>query len=401
MAKLTTLDQFFPIQIGVLREGTEIPFALFVYLPLNKRIIQFRHKQDLIDAGFGEVYTGKGLQQFFVPNLDQKAYIAYLEQFQEKRNEEAAAAAAEEIEKKQKAFEEQAAAGKKPVDEDGVEIEAAFDKDPDAPELPPEVELDEEQKEAVQETVKELMTAAPAEQAKAMEKMADIAKEVVLEGEKKQSLFTDLWQESAQENFDGHAKNIASFSVVFAMGMGFKNRDTLKNLSLAGLIHDVGISQIDLETARATETERTKEQKTAYEDHLRYTLEMLSGMSITLNPELLKMLGGHHEKFDGTGYPKHIKNWDVDSLAQVLSMADIFDGMIRGRHDGKERTLTEAFQDIVKVEKSKIFPQYYNPDLFNKLVRWVEGQSDTKILQEADQVVAETMDHQLKENKAA
>jgi HD-GYP domain-containing protein (c-di-GMP phosphodiesterase class II) len=234
----------------------------------------------------------------------------------------------------------------------------------------------------------------------AMEAVAEMAKAVTLEGESKQSLFTDLWQNSAEEKFDGHAKNISTFAVVFAMGMGYKNRDVVKCLSLAGLVHDLGVCQIDIDTVRTPQELRTKEQKVLFEDHMRATLEMLAGLRLGLPLDVLKILAMHHEKFDGTGYPKKLKNWEVEPLAQILSMADIFDGMIRGRFDGKKRTLTEAFKDIVTIEKSKIFPQYYNPDHFNKLVKWVETQADTAILTEADKIVAETLDHNLKKPAA-
>jgi HD-GYP domain-containing protein (c-di-GMP phosphodiesterase class II) len=400
MAKVTTLADFFPIQLGVLKENLPLTFSLYVYLSLNQRLVQLRRPDELLEEGFLQLYGGRGIAQLYVKNEEKNAYVEYIRKEKEKENEEKAAEAIKELEAKTQMFEEMQKKEKKEQDPGELPIEGAFTKDPEAPELPPEIELKEEQVAEIKEAVQAMMSGNAEERAEAMADAAALAQAVATEGESKQSLFTDLWQSSAEEKFDGHAKNISTFAVVFAMGMGYNNRDVVKSLSLAGLVHDLGVCQIDIETVRTPQELRSKEQKVLFEDHMRATIEMLAGLRLGLPLEVLKILAMHHEKFDGTGYPKKLKNWDVDAMAQILSMADVFDGMIRGRYDGKERTLTEAFKDVVTLEKSKIFPQYYNPDLFNKLVKWVETQSDTNILTEADKIVAETLDHNLKKPAA-
>ena len=401
MAQVTALDEFFPIQLGVLKEGLPVTFGLFVYLPLNKRIVQLRRDQELLEEGFLALYGNRGIAQLYVAKKDRDAYVEYIRIAKEQENEEKSEKAFEELEEKAKLYDD-LKDGKAPLDDDpsAPPLEGAFSKEEGAPELPPEIELNEEQAAEIKDAVQGLMKADEEERGKAMDAIGATAKEIALEGESNGSLFTELWQSSAEEKFDGHAKNISTFAVVFALGIGYKNRDVVQCLSLAGLMHDIGICQIDIDTVRTPQELRTKEQKVLFEDHMRATLEMLAGLRLGLPLDALKILAMHHEKFDGTGYPKKLKNWEVEPLAQILSMADIFDGMIRGRFDGKKRTLTEAFKDVVKIEKSKIFPQYYNPDLFNKLVKWVETQSDTAILTEADKIVAETLDHNLKKPAA-
>ena len=400
MAQVVTLADFFPIQLGVLKENLPVTFGLFVYLPLNKRIVQLRRAGEMLEGGFLLLYGQRGIAQLYVSKKEQPAYVEYIRKEKEKENEEKAAEAFKDLEAKTQMFEELQKKGKADLAPDELPIEGAFTKEEGAPELPAEIELKEEQTAEIKEAVQAMMTGTEEERTRGMADAAALAQAVATEGESKQSLFTDLWQSSAEEKFDGHAKNISTFAVVFAMGMGYKNRDVVKCLSLAGLVHDLGVCQIDVETVRTPQELRTKEQKVLFEDHMRATIEMLAGLRLGLPMEVLKILAMHHEKFDGTGYPKKLKNWDVDTLAQILSMADIFDGMIRGRFDGKERSLTEAFKDIVTIEKSKIFPQYYNPDLFNKLVKWVETQADTNILTEADKIVAETLEHNLKKPAA-
>ena len=66
MAQVTALDEFFPIQLGVLKEGLPVTFGLFVYLPLNKRIVQLRRDQELLEEGFLALYGNRGIAQLYV-----------------------------------------------------------------------------------------------------------------------------------------------------------------------------------------------------------------------------------------------------------------------------------------------------------------------------------------------
>jgi HD-GYP domain-containing protein (c-di-GMP phosphodiesterase class II) len=388
MATVNNLDNFFPIQPGILKEGQPIPFSLYIYLPLNQRIIRFRSPEDLIDDGFVIKYQDRGIAQFFVLIMDEKKYLEYIRQHQEALAE---AASDEAV----KALEELApqADGTVPQKPGEPPPTPAFEADPGVPAPPPLVELNEDQKATVKDNIKALANSKePSAVAKATEELRKVVDAEVLAGESKQSLFTDMWEKSASKNFDGHSKNVSTYAVVFALGLGYNDRSLLKSMALAAIMHDIGVSQIDIDIVRTPAEKRSPEAKLKFENHMRHTLEMLSNMNLSLTPGLIKILGQHHEKFDGTGYPKKLKNWDVDQYAQILSMADIFDQMIRGLYDGVKRSLTEAFSTIAVLEKSKIFPQYYNPDLFKKLVHWVENQTDTKILKEADQVVKETLD---------
>lgn len=360
--------------LGILREDEVIPFKLYLVLTANKRIILFRRDEDTIEQGFKDIYAGKGLTVFYVPVADEQKYVAYIKSLQDKKDEDVAIEVLANLEKKDPTY------------------EAPFEKDPEVETPPPEeVTVTEEQNIKLQESFKNLDSKDENKRKEGETQAQELIEAIVLEGENKKSLFTELWQDSKKDELQGHAINIATYACVFGLGMGLISRDTLKNLAMAGLLHDLGVSQIDSDVVRIPQEKRTPRENLEFHQHLQFTLEMILPLKMALSPELLKALGGHHEKFDGTGYPKHIKTFALENICQILSMADIFDGMIRGHYDGVKRTLTEAFQTIVKIEKSKIFPQYYNPDLFNKLVKWVETNADTKILEEADNIVQETV----------
>jgi HD-GYP domain-containing protein (c-di-GMP phosphodiesterase class II) len=54
----------------------------------------------------------------------------------------------------------------------------------------------------------------------------------------------------------------------------------------------------------------------------------------------------HHERFDGKGYPDALRGEDIPLIARVVSVADAFDSMIRGRPYGYDISQEAALEEI-------------------------------------------------------
>ncbi len=115
-----------------------------------------------------------------------------------------------------------------------------------------------------------------------------------------------------------HSRNVAILAVALGRKMGLKI-ETLLNLAIAGLLHDVGI-------AKATEEERTmfklpaeslnKDQRRLYRRHALRSEEVLRENEL-ISPPVLELIGSH--EFTLSDSP------DMSLPAQVLSMANLFD----------------------------------------------------------------------------
>jgi response regulator RpfG family c-di-GMP phosphodiesterase len=81
----------------------------------------------------------------------------------------------------------------------------------------------------------------------------------------------------------------------------------------------------------------------------------------------------HHEKFDGSGYPKKIQGFKVDDISQLLAIADLLDTIVSGQFDGTPKTLKEAFDAIERSEKLRTFPEYFNPDVYSAVLKWTKN----------------------------
>ena len=74
----------------------------------------------------------------------------------------------------------------------------------------------------------------------------------------------------------------------------------------------------------------------------------------------------HHERYDGTGYPKRLKGDEIPYLARIVSIADAFDAMTTDRIYKKKMTLEEAKEELLAGSGSQFDPKLV--DIFVSIV---------------------------------
>lgn len=120
----------------------------------------------------------------------------------------------------------------------------------------------------------------------------------------------------------------------------------------------------NLSVARGT---LSNEERYKVNEHITQTIMMLSSLPF---PKHLRMVpeiaGGHHEKMDGTGYPKGLKKDELSPLARMMAIADIFEALTAvDRPYKKGKKLSEAIQIMSFMKKD----QHIDPDLFELFLR--------------------------------
>ena len=79
-----------------------------------------------------------------------------------------------------------------------------------------------------------------------------------------------------------------------------------------------------------------------------------------------EIAGGHHEKMDGTGYPKALKKDEMSPVARMMAIADIFEALTAvDRPYKKGKTLSEA----IKIMSFMVKDQHIDPELFALFLR--------------------------------
>jgi HD-GYP domain-containing protein (c-di-GMP phosphodiesterase class II) len=71
--------------------------------------------------------------------------------------------------------------------------------------------------------------------------------------------------------------------------------------------------------------------------------------------------GGHHEKMDGTGYPRGLKREDMSIPARVMAIADIFEALTAADRPYKP---AKKLSESIKIMGFMVKDQHIDPDLF-------------------------------------
>lgn len=143
-----------------------------------------------------------------------------------------------------------------------------------------------------------------------------------------------------------HILRMAHYSQLIARGMGLPVSDQELLLEAAPM-HDIGkvgiADKILLKPGRldAEEFEIMKQ-------HAIYGYELLQGSSSRVLQAGAEIARGHHEKFDGTGYPAGIGGADIPLFSRIVAVADVFDALTSERPYKKAWTLEAAVDFLVQ-----------------------------------------------------
>lgn len=132
---------------------------------------------------------------------------------------------------------------------------------------------------------------------------------------------------------------------------GFKI-DVPKNKYNLGEIYNLCISRGTL----------TDEERFKINDHIVQTIVMLNSLPFPKHLERVpEIAGGHHEKMDGTGYPKRLKGDEMSIPARVMAIADVFEALTAADRPYKP---PKKLSDSIKIMSFMVKDQHLDPDLF-------------------------------------
>ncbi len=120
----------------------------------------------------------------------------------------------------------------------------------------------------------------------------------------------------------------------------------------------------NLSVARGTLSE---EERYKINEHIVQTLIMLSELPFPKHlRNVPEIAAGHHEKMDGTGYPRRLTRDEMSPVARMMAIADIFEALTAvDRPYKKGKTLSEAIRIMSFMKKD----QHIDPDLFDLFLR--------------------------------
>ena len=142
----------------------------------------------------------------------------------------------------------------------------------------------------------------------------------------------------------GHSEGVARLAVAIGQRMGLSHEE-ITGLYIAGLLHDVGKVAIPLEIL--VKPGKLEEKETALiREHPTLGYEVLKEIDFPWPVALVALQ--HHERLDGSGYPKGLKGKEITLEARIIAVADVLDAMSHHRPYRPARKMEEVIDELRK-----------------------------------------------------
>lgn len=187
--------------------------------------------------------------------------------------------------------------------------------------------------------------------------LESVALQEEIENTQKEIIFTLAETgEMRSKETGNHVKRVAEYSYVLALAYGFsmEEAELLRN---ASPLHDIGKIAI-ADAILMKPGPLTDKERESMKLHTNLGFEMLSHSERSLLKTAAIVANEHHEKWDGTGYPRRLAGEDIHIYGRITAIADVFDAL------GCDRVYKKAWppkkiDDLFAAEKGK----HFDPDL--------------------------------------
>ncbi|MFN3699641.1 MAG: HD domain-containing phosphohydrolase, partial [Dictyoglomus sp.] len=140
----------------------------------------------------------------------------------------------------------------------------------------------------------------------------------------------------------GHSKRVSEISVLIGKELGF-SEEFLEKIRLAGLLHDIG--KIGIEDRILSKKDKlTTEEYEIIKKHPSIGRKILE--PIDLLKDIIPGIEEHHEKYDGSGYPKGLRGYKISLLGRIIAVADAFDALTSQRPYRDKCDIDTAIMEI-------------------------------------------------------
>lgn len=187
----------------------------------------------------------------------------------------------------------------------------------------------------------------------------------------------------------GHSLRVRMYSGLIADELGMDVNDKAL-LEKAATLHDIGKIGIR-DSVLQKEGKLTDEEYKHIQEHVRITHNILN--KIYMSPDfriITEMASSHHEKWDGSGYYRHLKGEEITLGGRILAVADVFDAITSKRHYRDKMPIKNVLNIITEGSGSHF--DKHIVDVFmsissNKIVRVFLSENNAKILAKDEEIL--------------
>lgn len=172
-----------------------------------------------------------------------------------------------------------------------------------------------------------------------------------------------------------HSANVAQYATILAKALGL-NKEHIELIRQAALLHDIGKIGIP-EDLLNKKGKLTDDEYRLIQTHVENSISIIRHLP-SLDYVIPAVLG-HHERWDGKGYPRGLRGDENPIAARCICVADTFDAMTTKRSYRDPLPLSTAIDEIKKSANTQ-----FDPKLANLFVQLIE-EGKIQVLQEYDE----------------
>lgn len=129
----------------------------------------------------------------------------------------------------------------------------------------------------------------------------------------------------------GHSTRVRMYATLIAEAYGLDKKE-LEIIQKAAALHDIGKIGIR-DSVLQKEGKLTDEEYKHIQEHVEITHNILEKIHMSDDFKMITEIAcSHHEKYDGSGYYRHLKGEDIPFGGRILAVADVFDAITSKRH---------------------------------------------------------------------
>ncbi len=294
----TDSSKYVLFELKYISPDVDLPSDL--YLKINEKFIKYRHRGDFLDADKYNLFLSKNLKGIYVSVEDKNEFQAWIDALKKQNVDEL-------------------------TEKVGEEYRDLAEKREDIKEAVFEVFADQTLNQEIVEKLQDQVS-------------------TFLEGIVKKEVPADVLAKLTKINrsIADHSTNVANFAVFLGMALGHAHQYIIENIYLGAIFHDYGKAKIPEHILANTSSPMYAD---AIKFHPLKAGEIIKDMKV-LSDHVLTIVQQHHEQYDGNGYPNQLAGEDIDNLAQVVSLANVFENILE---ENKELSSKDQYAKAIKV----------------------------------------------------
>jgi PAS domain S-box-containing protein/putative nucleotidyltransferase with HDIG domain len=158
----------------------------------------------------------------------------------------------------------------------------------------------------------------------------------------------------------GHQRRVSQLAAAIATEMGL-SREIIEGVRVAGMVHDIGKIYIPAEILSKPAKLNDMEYR-MIKQHSKLSYDILN--TIEFPWPVATIVYQHHERFDGSGYPRGLSGKDITLEARILAVADVVEAMASHRPYRAALGIEKALDEISQ-QRGKL----YDPDIVDACIK--------------------------------